>query len=221
MSRLLADAVWEPGLDEARRELVDELSRREYADATPNPIVEFLQRAWEAFLEWIDSLNSLQANLGSVVVLVAVAVIVAVAVLFVRPRLRRSAAPPAAEVGVDTALGAQDYRQRAAAAAVVHDWPTACLERFRAIVRSAEERTLLDEQPGRTAFEVSMRLEAVFPQQAEELDRAALLFNEVHYGFHPASAGDWNAVSALDAALEAAVPSTVGAAGRSALAVPR
>lgn len=217
-----AVAVYDPTQEQAHRDLSTELAQPEYADALPNPILEFLGRVWAAFLDWVSGLNGIQPNLGTLVVVLLLLGVVAVAVLVVRPRLRRHAVPAAAAVGLDTTLRAEDYRARAARAQAAADFSTACLERFRALVRHAEERAFLDPQPGRTASEVSSMLAAVFPARAQPLHGAADLFNAVHYGDHEATAADAARLAALDAELATAAPSDHAPAGDPArLAVPR
>jgi hypothetical protein len=210
-----------PSGDEARSELARELARPEYAQAVPNPLLQFLRDAWTALMDWLAGLDSLQPNLGSLVVLLFLAALAAAAVLLVRPRVRRRAAPAAADVGLVEGMTSDSYRRLAADAADAGDWSAGCVHRFRALVRQAEERTLLDAQPGRTAFEVAGRLEAAFPGEAGELRRAATLFNEVLYGHHSASADDCVRVGELDARLATATPGDGAASPARALAVPR
>lgn len=219
----LANApVYDPDRGTATRDLARELARREYAQAIPNPILEFLRRLWSDFLAWVDSLNALAPNLGWLVVLLVLAAAIAVVVLFVRPRLRRRAAAPAtagAPVGLDAALDAAGYRRRAERALLSADHATAVLERFRALVARAEERTLLDPQPGRTATEVADALGRSFGDAAPELRRAGVLFNAVHYGHHEPTAADARWLAALEDRLSTAAPTTD--ADDAPLAVPR
>ena len=62
------------------------------------------------------------------------------------------------------------------------DAETAVLEAYRALARSAVERTLLDDLPGRTAHEVAVALAPVFPASAASLALAADTFDAVRYG---------------------------------------
>lgn len=214
--------AYDPDRDTATRDLAHELARREYAQAVPNPVLEFLARLWADFLAWVDSLNALAPNLGWLVVLLALAAVIAAVMLFVRPRLRRrpAGAPQAgAPVGLDAALDAAGYRLRAERALLSADYATAVLERFRAVVAGAEERTLLDPQPGRTATEVALALGASFGESAPELRRAATLFNAVHYGHHEPTADDARWLAGVEERLSTASASRPG--HDAALAVPR
>lgn len=221
--QLFADAAYAPDRDTAHRELVTELTRPEYARALPNPLLEFLGDVWDEFLAWVNSLNALAPNLGWLAVLAVAAAVAAVLVLFVRPRLALRSAPAdraGAVVGLDTSLSAADYRARADRALVAADYATAVLDRFRALVVRAEERSLLDPQPGRTATEVSSALGLTFGPEAPGLARAADLFNAVHYGHHEPSAADARMLAGLEERLSAAAPGgAADVAGN--LAVPR
>ncbi|WP_372697918.1 DUF4129 domain-containing protein [Arthrobacter sp. JSM 101049] len=213
--------VYDPDRETATGDLARELSRTEYAQALPNPILEFLGRLWDDFVAWVESLNALAPNLGWLVVLLVLAAVVAAIVLFVRPRWHRTAATPAADgapVGLDAALGAEAYRRRADRALLAADYATSVLERFRALVARAEERTLLDPQPGRTATEVSAALGRAFGADAGDLQQAAALFNAVHYGHHEPTPGDARWLAGLEERLSTATASD-GAAPT--LAVPR
>lgn len=214
-------ASYEPSLEDARSELARELARPEYAAALPNPIVEFLGQAWAAFTEWLAGLGSLAPNMGLVVALVILASVVAAAVLAARPRLRHRAAARDSGVGLEAGTTSEDYRALSASAAADADWATACLHRFRAMVRRAEERTLLDRQPGRTAFEVAGRLEVLFPDEAEGLEWSANLFNAVHYGNHDAGIDDWRRLDALEGRLDVAAVAGSPIAGSRTMAAPR
>lgn len=216
-----AAPVYDPDRDTATGDLARELSRNEYAQALPNPLLEFLRRLWEDFVSWVDSLNALAPNLGWLVVALVLAAMLALIVLFVRPRWRRAAATAVAEgapVGLDAALGAEAYRRRADRALLAADYATSVLERFRALVARAEERTLLDPQPGRTATEVSAALGRAFGGDAADLQDAATLFNAVHYGHHEPTPDDAHWLARVEERLSTAAASDGAAPG---LAVPR
>ena len=53
---------------------------------------------------------------------------------------------------------------------------------MRAIVRSLEERTLLDPRPGRTADEAAAEAGRPLPRHADRLRAAARTFDDVTYG---------------------------------------
>jgi len=199
--------AFQPDAGDARNQLAEELARAEYAQARPNPLLGFLDDLWQGFLSWFEGLNGLGANWGTAVVLAAAVALVLLAVAVVRPRLNRRAPVPEPGLGLSPRLAAADYRARAERAAAAGDWSAACVERFRALVLAAEERTLLDPQPGRTAFEATGRLGSLFPEQAVDLARAATLFNALRYGDRRATAAEHAALASLDDALATARPS--------------
>ncbi|GER24345.1 hypothetical protein NCCP1664_28400 [Zafaria cholistanensis] len=210
---------YRPAADEARRQLAEELARAEYAQARPNPLLGFLEDLWRGFASWVEGLNGIGPNLGTAAVLAAAIALVVLAVAVVRPRLNRRAAAPAPGLGLSPSLTAGDYRARAARAAAAGDWSTAYVERFRALVLAAEERTLLDPQPGRTAFEATGGLGSLFPDHAPALARAATAFNALRYGDHRATSAELAALASLDDAVAAARP--MAGSGPALPAAPR
>ena len=67
-------------------------------------------------------------------------------------------------------------------AAVRGDWTTAIVERFRAIIRSLDERGLIEDYPGMTAHEAAALASSALGALGGELTRAAVLFDAVRYG---------------------------------------
>ena len=82
-------------------------------------------------------------------------------------------------------------------------------ERLRAVVRSLEERAVLDERPGRTADEAAAEAGRALPGCAAGLRSAAVLFDEVWYGGRPAGPESYAALRDLDAQVQAARPDLV------------
>ncbi|WP_258802677.1 DUF4129 domain-containing protein [Pseudarthrobacter sp. NS4] len=194
-----------PGADEARRWAAEELAKPEYREAAPS----WLETGWENFLDWFSSLDGSTesaAPLPSPVIGIVIALIIAAAVILARPRLNASSRKTREVFEPDTILTAADYRQRAEASAAAGKWGDAVVDRFRALARSAEDRTILDPQPGRTADEVAHDLTAPFPGEARRLDHAARTFDAVRYGNMAPTSSDYHDIVALDAALEAGKP---------------
>jgi hypothetical protein len=96
------------------------------------------------------------------------------------------------------ALSAQGHRELAEAAAREGRWADAVRERLRAVVRDLESRGALDPRPGRTAGEVARDGGAAVPALAEDLGRAAVLFDEVWYGGRAADAGSYAVLVGVD-----------------------
>lgn len=197
-----ADGGWEPDRDEARRLLQEELAGREYAEAEPHPVLQWLGEVIAGWAEWIGSLGGGAPALPGWVLLVLVVVVAVVVLLLVRPhanaagRSRRDAA-----VIADRTLSPEDHRRVAAAATAAGDHDRALAGWFRALVRQAEVRTVLDARPGRTATEAAQALGAAYPAEREALHRAAAAFNAVLYGDRSATATQAETVRTLDTRL--------------------
>ncbi|HEY8295719.1 MAG TPA: DUF4129 domain-containing protein [Micrococcaceae bacterium] len=190
-----------PGADQARQWAEQELSQQAYRDARPG--LSALIGKWiiGLFTDFLNGLTGLNPNLGLVLLLVLLAALVGVAVWLARPRLnRRMSAGPAVfdEVAV---LTSAEHRSLAAAAADHGDFSAAVTEQFRAMVRAAEERAVIDPRPGRTADEVTAVLGLAFPALQEPLAAAAQTFNGVRYGDAVPAAGEYRELVLLDRAL--------------------
>lgn len=204
-SRVLGVPV-DPSTEEARGWVRRELSGPEYADDR-----SLLQRV----IDWVAELVAelLERSSGALpgwllpVVLAGIAALVTLVLLV---RVRRE--PGAAGVGVhggvldEPHLDADAYRARARAALDAGDAAAATADWFRAIAAAAAERAVVDDNPGRTAHEVSVALAAVFPGEADALARAADHFDAVRYGNAQVDAGVAALVADLDARLAAARP---------------
>lgn len=194
-----------PGAEEARRWAAEELSKSEYREAEPG----WLDSLWRGFLDWLASLDGppgADAPVPSPAIGVVIAVVIAVAVILARPRLNPKARQGREVFEPDSELTASDYRQRAAASAAAGKWGDAVVDRFRALVRSAEDRVLLEPQPGRTADEAAAALSRPFPAEAARLDHAARTFDAVRYGNWAPGSRDYEAMTRLDTDLEATKP---------------
>jgi hypothetical protein len=199
-----ADVPVEPGADEARRWLEHELLQPVYDDR-PSLL--------ERILDWIGSLFDDVPVLGldgrvAALVVVAVLVVVAGIALWVAGPVRRARSTR----GSGTVLGRDDTRTaaqlRAAAdsAASRGDWHEAVAERFRAVVRSLEERTVLDERPGRTAHEAVEVAALRLPASGAALRDAGTLFDDVVYGGRAAGQADDARLREVDVAVAAERP---------------
>ena len=111
---------------------------------------------------------------------------------------RRMTRPPREGVLDGPTRTAEEHRAAARAALAAGDADTAVVEGYRALARSAVERTLLDDLPGRTAHEVAVALVPVFPASAGALASAADAFDAVRYGRRPASPETARAVVELE-----------------------
>lgn len=208
---MAAEPPVRPGAGEARRWAEEELAKREYRDAAPS----WLGTLWRNFLDWLQSLDGSQGDAAPVpspVIALVIAAIIAAAIILARPRLHARSRQARDVFERDPILGATDYRARAEAAAAAGKWGDAVVDRFRAVVRSAEDRAILDPQPGRTADEAARALSVPFNSQSGRLARAAATFDGVRYGNRAADSGDYRQMVELDTALDAMKPATAGTA---------
>jgi len=194
-----------PGSDEARRWAAEELSKSEYGEAAPG----WLDGLWHNLMDWLQSLESFPGVGGTAaapLIGVAIAVVIGVAIILVRPRLNPASRPADDVFDADTTLSASNYRGRASAAASAGDWGSAVVDCFRALVRTAEDRNVLDARPGRTADEVARALAGPFAAEARRLDWAARTFDGIRYGHEPADRTTYFALLELDDALRSLKP---------------
>lgn len=197
-----------------------ELSRSVYDEAKPSLIDRFWQWLGEFFGDLLESISGVDPSLGVVLLAVGAAAVLAVAVFLVRPRLNARRRRELFDAG--ETREAVDHRLLSAEAAARGDWDTALAERLRAVIRSAEERVVLEPRAGRTAAEAGQELALSFPAAAPEILWLARRFDEVRYGHQQAASADAERAAALDALLEATAPASAGPAPASAaLAVPR
>ncbi|WDF32428.1 DUF4129 domain-containing protein [Arthrobacter agilis] len=212
-----------PDAEEARRLLREELEKAPYVDARPGLLERVLTDVLQGILSVFDGVRGLDAGLGTLVVAIGAAVLIAVAIVLIRPRLNARGRTADAGVFQDGARrSAAHHRDRASACASVADWNGAVAEVLRAVIRSAEERVLVAEQPGRTATEAALHLGAVFPACAGEIGLLSDLFNETHYGSGTATERDYRQAAGLDQRLETEDLRRADAgAGMTAPAVPR
>ncbi|MFE9024521.1 DUF4129 domain-containing protein [Streptomyces sp. NPDC007808] len=192
----------DPAREAARREL----SKNMYHENEPS----WFQRALDAFWEWVEDLFSSASTvtpggpLGLVVViLVALAVLGA---LWWRLGTPRRQPTSSAALFDERPRSAAEHRSAAEAHAAQGHWNQAVQERMRAIVRSLEERALLDARPGRTADEAAAEAGRSLPSHRDRLRTAARDFDDVTYGGRTATQQAYQRIAELDEALESTKP---------------
>lgn len=173
-----------------------------------------LDRALRKFFEWIDDLFGAAsgATPGGTLGLV---VIVLLAILAAGALWWRLGAPSRIPAGAgvlfdDGIRSAADHRTAAEAHAAAGRWTEAVQERMRAVVRSLEERTVLDPRPGRTADEAAAEAAVSLPDHAGDLRAAARTFDDVTYGGRTADADTYARLRTLDLTLDRAKPLLTG-----------
>ncbi len=206
---MIASVPVELGRDEAAQLARDELAKQIYRDAGPGLVERLVRWLLEQAGRLLDGAAGVSPGgyAGLVVVLLLVAAAVVAVRLKVGPLGRRAAREEALFVG-RTRTAAQ-HRAAADAHAAAGEWAEAVRERLRAVVRSLEERAVLDERPGRTADEAAAEAGRALPSCAAGLRSAAVLFDEVWYGGRPAGPESYAALRDLDAQVQAARPDLV------------
>ncbi len=212
-------AAVRPDPGQARSWVERELSRPEYRRSLTERLLSWVGDLWRRLTD-----AALGASSPSTAVWVGVLAVLVVLAVVAAARLRRE--PPATRAPGEL-LSAQDsspdeHRARATAALAAEAYDEALVEAFRALASRSLRRGLVDARPGLTAHELALDLAAAFPDRAEDLARAAALFDVVFYGDQPAGAADARSVLDLDDALRVARPASgSGSDGPAALAVPR
>ncbi|WP_454345554.1 DUF4129 domain-containing protein [Streptomyces canus] len=192
----------DPAREAARREL----SKRMYHENDPS----WFQRALNAFWDWVDKLFNAASSatpggaLGLVVVIAAVVLVVGA--LWWRLGTPRRGPASSAALFDDRPRSAADHRAAAEAHAAQGHWNQAVQERMRAIVRSLEERALLDIRPGRTADEAAAEAGRALPTHGDRLRSAARDFDDVTYGGRAATEQSYHRIAELDRDLERSKP---------------
>ncbi|MEC5198008.1 hypothetical protein RCH21_000216 [Arthrobacter sp. PL16] len=188
-----------PDGEEARRLLEEELAKAAYAEAQPNVFERILAEVLRGIARVFDGIGGLGAGPGTLVVAIGAALIITVAIVLIKPRLNaRGRKEDTAVFDEGTRYSAARHRSRASALASAADWNGAVAEVLRAIIRSAEERLVIAEQPGRTATEAAVQLANVFPPLSADIAWLADLFNETVYGSGKASGEEYRRAAAVD-----------------------
>jgi hypothetical protein len=206
---VIASVPVDLGRDEAAQLAREELAKQVYRDAGPGLVERLVRWLLEQAGRLLDGAAGVSPGgySGLVVVLLLVAAAVVAVRLKVGPLGRRAAREEALFVG-RTRTAAQ-HRAAADAHAAAGAWAEAVRERLRAVVRSLEERAVLDERAGRTADEAAAEAGRALPSCATGLRAAAVLFDEIWYGGRPAGPESYAALRDLDAQVQAARPDLV------------
>jgi uncharacterized protein DUF4129 len=196
------DPPLDPTSPQARQWLEDELRKGLYHEQKG-----LLERLWDWLMNLLDTTGG--GGFPAWTILFALLVGVAVVGLVLWRSLRaehRVGGPRRGGVLEGPARTAAEHRAAARAALDAGAAETAVLEGYRALARSAVERTLLDDLPGRTAHEVAVALGPVFPASARPLAAAADTFDAVRYGRRAATLESARGVIELDATLAGTRP---------------
>ncbi|MFE3830402.1 DUF4129 domain-containing protein [Streptomyces sp. NPDC059092] len=200
----------------AREAAERELSKPMYHENDPN----LLERALARIGEWIGKL--FEAASGAApggplgVIMVALIVVALCAALWWRLGAPGRQSVTTGTLFDDGPRSAAQHRTTAETHAAAHRWTEAVQERMRALVRSLEERALLDPRPGRTADEAASEAGRTLPSHADRLRTAAREFDDVTYGGRTADERAYLRLRELDTDLERAKPHLSTVAGGTA-----
>lgn len=196
----------ELGREAAQQAAREELAKQVYRDAGPGLVERLLRWLVERAADLLDEVAGVSpGGYAGIAVLVLLLVAAAVAIrLRVGPLGRRQESERALFVGGERS--ADQHRAAAEAHATAGEWAEAVRERLRAVVRSLEERAVLEPRPGRTADEAAAEAGLSLPSYASDLRSAARLFDEIWYGGRPAGPESYSALRDLDRAVRAARP---------------
>jgi hypothetical protein len=195
----------EPDAPDARELLLNELSDPAYAESQPT----WFDLVTQAVLDWFGSLRLAEGEGPPALALVIGAVVLAAAVIaaiviYGVPRWRtRSRLTVGDLLGENDRRTARQLRRDAERAAAAGDWPPAIADRYRAIARALDERTIVTALPGTTAHGFARAAARQFPEHGTQLEAAADRFDAVRYLDQPGAADDYALVRTLDEAIDA------------------
>lgn len=181
-SRVLAsDVPATPSAQEAR-----DAADRELAKPAYHPRQDVLEAALTWLRHHLDPAGivpGVPAWLSVlIVVLAAGALIAAVLLTLTRLSAARASRVPSHALFASDERDAATLRAAADAAVTRSDWATAVIERYRAIIRSLDERGLIDDHPGLTAHEAAVAAAEALGGLGGDLVSAARVFDFVRYG---------------------------------------
>lgn len=199
----------------AREAAQDELSKPMYHENDPNLLQRGLSRFWDWVGGLLDGASGTAPGGPLGLVVIALVVLGLAAALWWRLGTPQRTVRSADALFGNGIRSAAEHRIAAEVHADAHRWTEAVQERMRAVVRSLEERALLDPRPGRTADEAAAEAGRPLPEHATRLRAAARTFDDVTYGGRTADQQAYLALRDLDLALEDTKPllnRTVGGA---------
>ena len=199
------------GREAAQEAAREELAKQVYRDAGPGLVERAMRWVYGRVTDVLDQVAAVSpGGYAGVVVVLLLLVAAAVAIrLRVGPLGRREALHESLFVGRERS--ADEHRAAADAHARAGEWAEALRERLRAVVRSLEERAVLEPRPGQTADEAAAQAEAVLPSCAADLAAAARLFDDVWYGGRPAGPESDASLRELDRTVRSARPDPLAA----------
>ncbi|WP_017179087.1 DUF4129 domain-containing protein [Actinomyces timonensis] len=189
-----------PDASQAREAAERELSKPAYAEKT-----DPLSAAWHWITHHVDlgaMIPGVPPWLSATIVLLALTVlIVVIGAMARRLTIARISGDPRGSLFEDD-RDAAALANDADLAADRGDFAAAVVDRFRAIIRSLDERGLLEDYPGLTAHEAAGLAASAIPALATDLGEGARLFDALRYGDVVASPDEDARMRALARAVE-------------------
>ncbi len=191
--------------EEAQRRADEELSKAKYG-GVPEWVTDVVGWFDGTLRRLVDVLLG-QVQPGSGVswgfVVVVVVVLAVIGLVIWRVGLPRWGQHKQADtaIEIDQTVSPGEYRDLAEAAAARGDYRTAVRERFRAIIRELEVRTIITPRPSRTALEAALAASRELPSSEEPMYTAATLFSAVMYGDRAATREDWEQILEAESAV--------------------
>ena len=169
----------------------------------------------EKIMNWLNGLLGKMVKIGegsspvmlALLTLAVVAVVGVIAYYIAGPIRRRRRLTTPLDMLADETRTADQLRASSQRWATEAKWREAVLDRFRALVRSCEERAVLDVRPGRTADEAAALAAERFADYASPLAQAGRMFDGVFYGERRVDGDAYAWLTELDAAIGSARPS--------------
>jgi len=205
-----------PDAPDARDLLLDELSDPAYTQTQPT----WFDLLSQAILDWFASWELLGGEGPPALALVVIGVLLAAGILIAillygLPRWRSRSTATDDLFGESDRRTARELRRDAERAAASGDWATAIAERFRAIARALDERTIVSVLPGTTGHGFARAAAARYPELTGTLEIAADRFDDVRYLGRRGTADGYAQVRDLDDRLERSPAPLAAMASRS------
>ncbi|GAB2708211.1 DUF4129 domain-containing protein [Kitasatospora kifunensis] len=200
--------------DAAREAAREELLKPEYHRHDPSLLQRLSNWLWDQLDKLLGQLGSAASNGNTGLILfLVIAVLIGAALWWRLGRPGRAATTTGTLFSAEGPRTAEQHRAAAGRHAVEGDFAAAVREQMRALVRSLEERTLLDPRPGRTADEAAAEAGRQLPAHAEALREAARLFDDIAFGERTADQRGYQQLADLDALLRRTRPAALTPAG--------
>ncbi len=179
---VLLDVPVEPDGATGRTWVTDELAKAVYHQQ-PSLLERLLAWVSEQLQRFLAAAGGVDGRPALLMIGSVIAVVVVISLLVAGPvRRSRVTRRGSAEVFGDDTRSARELLASADLHAANGRWGPAVLDRFRALLRSLEDRAVLEPRPGRTADEGAREAGGRLPGCSVELAAAARLFDEVCYG---------------------------------------